>query len=70
MSLMIVLVGSVICALIGTTLGSLAAHVGGWVDNTIMGFADAKASVLFIVIAPGVLAFFGSNPLLFSLWAL
>lgn len=30
---MIVLVGSVICALIGTTLGSLAAHVGGYEDS-------------------------------------
>jgi len=64
-SLMIALLGSVICAIIGTSLGFLAAHFGGWVDNVIMGFADAKASIPFIIIALGVLAFFGSSPLLF-----
>lgn len=64
-TLMIALVGSVICALIGTSLGFLAAHFGGWVDNVIMGFADAMASVPFIIFALGVLAFFGSSPLLF-----
>lgn len=65
MTLMIALAGSVICLFIGTSLGFLAAHFGGWVDNLIMGFADAMQSVPFIVVALGVLAFFGSNPLLF-----
>ena len=65
MSLMIALIGSLICAFIGTTLGFLAAHFGGLVDNLIMGFADAKASVPFIIIALFVLAFFGSNPVFF-----
>lgn len=64
-TLMIAFVGSLICALIGTSVGFLAAHFGGWFDNLIMGFADATASVPFIVIALGVLAFFGSSPLLF-----
>lgn len=64
-TLMIALVGSLVCALIGTTLGLLAAHFGGWVDNVLMGFADAMASVPFIIIALGVLAMFGSSPLLF-----
>ncbi|RWH46356.1 MAG: ABC transporter permease [Mesorhizobium sp.] len=64
-SLMIALAGSVICACIGTSLGFLAAHFGGLVDNIIMGFADAMASVPFIIVALGVLAFFGSSPLLF-----
>lgn len=67
MTLMIALVGSVICAVIGTSLGLLAAHFGGWVDNIIMGFADAMASVPFIVIALGVLALLGSSPVLFIL---
>jgi peptide/nickel transport system permease protein len=65
MTLMIALVGSVICAMIGTTLGLAAAHFGGWVDNVVMGFADAMASVPFIVIALGVLALLGSSPVLF-----
>lgn len=64
-SLMIALAGSLICAIIGTSLGILAAHFGGWVDNVIMGFADAMSSVPFIIIALGTLAFFGSSPLLF-----
>ncbi|MBY5700388.1 ABC transporter permease [Rhizobium leguminosarum] len=64
-TLMIAFVGSLICALIGTSLGLLAAHFGGWVDNAIMGLADAMASVPFIITALGVLALFGSSPLLF-----
>lgn len=64
-TLMIALVGSLVCALLGTTLGLLAAHFGGWIDNVIMGFADSMASVPFIIIALGVLAMFGSSPLLF-----
>ncbi|MBN9306979.1 MAG: peptide ABC transporter permease [Devosia sp. 67-54] len=66
-SLMIALIGSLICAFIGTTLGFIAAHFGGAIDNVIMGFADAKASVPFIIIALFVLAFFGSNPVFFVL---
>lgn len=64
-SLMIALAGSIICATIGTSLGLAAAHFGGWIDNTIMGFADAMASVPFIIVALGTLAFFGSSPILF-----
>lgn len=64
-TLMIAIIGSLICALIGTCLGLLAAHFGGWVDNAIMGFSDAMASVPFIIVALGVLAVFGSSPLLF-----
>ena len=64
-TLMIALIGSMICAFIGTSLGFLAAHFGGWIDNLIMGFADAMSSVPFIIIALGVLAAFGSSPLLF-----
>lgn len=64
-SLMIALAGSVICAVIGTSLGFISAHFGGWVDNVIMGFADAMASVPFIIIALGTIAFLGSSPALF-----
>jgi peptide/nickel transport system permease protein len=64
-TLMIALAGSIVCALIGITLGLLAAHFGGWIDNVLMGFADSMASIPFIIIALGVLAMFGSSPLLF-----
>jgi peptide/nickel transport system permease protein len=64
-TLAIAFVGSIICATIGTSLGFAAAHFGGWLDNIIMGFADAMSSVPFIIVALGVLAMFGSSPLLF-----
>lgn len=64
-TLMIAIAGSLVCAATGTCLGLMAAHFGGWVDNLIMGFSDAMASVPFIIVALGVLAIFGSSPLLF-----
>ncbi|CVI63892.1 ABC transporter permease (plasmid) [Agrobacterium leguminum] len=64
-TLMIAIVGSLICCVVGTSLGAIAAHFGGWVDNIVMGLADAMASVPFIITALGVLALFGSSPLLF-----
>jgi len=64
-TLMIALIGSIVCAFIGTSLGLLSAHFGGWIDNAAMGFADAMAAVPFIIVSLSVLAFFGSSPLLF-----
>lgn len=64
-TLAIALLGSLICAFIGISLGFTAAHLGGWADNLIMGFADAMSSVPFIIVALGVLAMFGSSPVLF-----
>ncbi|MDO3445457.1 ABC transporter permease [Agrobacterium sp. V1] len=64
-TLMIAIIGSLVCALIGTILGLIAAHFGGWVDNVIMGFSDSMASIPFIIIALGVLALLGSSPILF-----
>jgi peptide/nickel transport system permease protein len=64
-TLMIAIVGSIICALIGTSLGLLSAHFGGWIDNIVMGLADAMASVPFIIVALSVLALLGSSPILF-----
>ncbi|MCX5493722.1 ABC transporter permease [Kaistia dalseonensis] len=64
-SLVVAILGSLICALLGTALGFTAAHFGGTVDNLIMGFSDAMASVPFIIFALAVLAFFGSDPLIF-----
>lgn len=64
-TLAIALLGSLICAFIGVSLGFVAAHLGGLADNLIMGFADAMSSVPFIIVALGVLAMFGSSPILF-----
>lgn len=65
LSLLIAILGSVICAVFGTSLGFIAAHFRGAVDNFIMGFADAMAAIPFIIFALAVLAFFGASPLLF-----
>lgn len=65
LSLLIAILGSVICAVFGTSMGFIAAHFRGAVDNFIMGFADAMAAIPFIILALAVLAFFGASPLLF-----
>jgi peptide/nickel transport system permease protein len=67
LSLVIAILGSLICALVGTSMGFIAAHFRGAIDNAIMGFADAMAAVPFIIFALAVLAFFGASPLLFIL---
>jgi peptide/nickel transport system permease protein len=64
-SLIIALVGSWIGAIIGTTLGMLAAHFRGVVDDIIMTLVDFQASMPFLIIALAVLAFFGNSFLLF-----
>lgn len=66
-TLMVAMIGGTISAIFGTSLGFLSAHYGGWIDNLVMGIADAMASVPFMIIALGVLAVFGSSPLLFVL---
>lgn len=68
-TLMIAIIGSIICALVGTSLGLLAAHFGGWVDNAIMGFSDAMASIPFIIVALGVLAISDPAPSCSCSWS-
>lgn len=67
LSLLIAMLGSIICAVFGTLMGFAAAHFRGAVDNLIMGFSDAMAAIPFIIFALAVLAFFGASPLLFIL---
>ncbi len=64
-SIIIALVGSWIGAIIGTTLGMMAAHFRGIVDDAIMTLVDFQASMPFLIIALAVLAFFGNNFVLF-----
>ncbi|MHA6298575.1 ABC transporter permease [Devosia sp. CAU 1758] len=60
-SILIAVMATVIGATVGTTLGIVAAHFRGWVDDVIMVLVDFQASVPFLIVALAVLAFFGNN---------
>lgn len=67
MSLLVALVSTVLGAAVGTTLGFLAAHARGWLDDAIMAAVDFQASMPYVVVALAMLAFFGNSFLLFVL---
>ena len=54
-----------IATLLGTTLGFLAAHFRGWVEQAVLMLIDFQASVPFLIVALAVLAFFGNSLVLF-----
>ncbi len=64
-SLVLALGATIISAIIGTTIGILAAHFGGWVDQVVVAAVDTQASVPFIIISLTLTAFFGNNLFLF-----
>lgn len=64
-SLLIAFGATLIGAILGITLGFLAAHFRGWVEQIILGCVDFQASMPFLVLALAVLAFFGNSLLLF-----
>jgi peptide/nickel transport system permease protein len=64
-SLALALGATIISAVIGTTIGILAAHFGGWVDQVVVAAVDAQASVPFIIISLTLTALFGNNLVLF-----
>lgn len=59
-SLMIAMGATVIAAVLGTTLGFLAAHFRGWVEQVVLMLIDFQASMPFLILALSVLAFFGN----------
>ncbi len=59
-SLMIAMGATVIAAVLGTTLGFLAAHFRGWVEQIVLMLIDFQASMPFLILALSVLAFFGN----------
>ncbi len=65
MSLLVAFLGTIIGAVFGTTVGFVAAHFGGWVDDFVMMCIDFQASLPFMIIALAVLAFFGNSLFLF-----
>jgi len=64
-SLAIALGAVIISATIGTSIGILAAHVGGWVDQIVVAAVDAQVSVPFIIISLTLTAIFGNSLTLF-----
>jgi peptide/nickel transport system permease protein len=70
-SLMIAFGATLISATFGTTLGFLAAHFRGLVEQFVLMLADFQASMPFLIMALAVLAFFGNSlPLLICLMGL
>ncbi|WP_092303731.1 ABC transporter permease [Bradyrhizobium sp. Ghvi] len=64
-SLLIAFGATLIGAVLGITLGILAAHFRGGVEQVILGCVDFQASMPFLVLALAVLAFFGNSLPLF-----
>lgn len=64
-SLVLALGATLMSAMLGTSLGILAAHFGGWLDQVVVAAVDAQASIPFIIVTLTITAFFGTNLLLF-----
>jgi peptide/nickel transport system permease protein len=70
-SLAIAFGATLISAVVGTTLGFLAAHFRGLVEQAVLMLADFQASMPFLILALAVLAFFGNSlPMLIGLMGL
>ncbi|MGD9861746.1 MAG: ABC transporter permease [Pseudodonghicola sp.] len=70
-SLLIAFGATLISAVLGTTLGFLAAHFRGVVEQIVLVLADFQAAMPFLILALSVLAFFGNSlPLLVGLMGL
>jgi peptide/nickel transport system permease protein len=60
-SLLVAFGATIIGASIGTSLGLLAAHFRGLVEQAVMALVDFSASLPFLILALSVLAFFGNS---------
>ncbi|WP_149535599.1 ABC transporter permease [Siccirubricoccus phaeus] len=65
MSLLIAFGATIIGAVLGTSLGFLAAHFRGLVEQVVLALVDFSASLPFLILALAVLAFFGNSLPLF-----
>jgi len=63
-SLLIAFGATIIGAVVGTSLGFLAAHFRGLVEQAVLALVDFSASLPFLILALAVLAFFGNSMLL------
>jgi peptide/nickel transport system permease protein len=64
-SLLVAFAGTLLSATVGVTLGILAAHFRGWVEQLVLTLVDFQASMPFMIVALAVLAFFGNSLTLF-----
>jgi peptide/nickel transport system permease protein len=64
-SLLVAFAGTLLSATLGVTLGLLAAHFRGWVEQLVLTLVDFQASMPFMIVALAVLAFFGNSLVLF-----
>jgi peptide/nickel transport system permease protein len=60
-SLLIAFGATTIAAVFGTTMGFLAAHFRGGVEQAVLVLIDFQASMPFLIVALAVLAFFGNS---------
>jgi peptide/nickel transport system permease protein len=65
MSVLIAFGATVISAIFGTTMGLVAAHFRGRIEQAILALVDFQASMPFLIVALAVLAFFGNSLPLF-----
>jgi peptide/nickel transport system permease protein len=65
MSLLIAFGATVISAVLGVSLGFLAAHFRGLVEQAVLALVDFQAAMPFLILALAVLAFFGNSLPLF-----
>ena len=64
-SVLIAFGATAIGTIFGTTLGFLAAHFRGWVEQAVLVLIDFQAALPFLIMALAVLAFFGNALWLF-----
>ncbi len=64
-SLLIAFGATAMAAVLGTTLGFLAAQFRGWVEQAVLMLIDFQAALPFLILALAVLAFFGNSLPLF-----
>jgi peptide/nickel transport system permease protein len=70
-SLLIAFGATAMAALLGTTLGFLAAQFRGWVEQAVLMLIDFQAALPFLILALAVLAFLGNTlPLFIALMGL
>ncbi len=64
-SLLISALGTLMSAVIGSTIGFAAAHFKGWFSEGILLLIDFQSALPFLILALAVLAFFDNNMVLF-----
>lgn len=64
-SMALALLGTCLGAVLGITLGFVAAHKGGFWDEAIMALVDFQAAMPWFIIALAILAFMGNSMLIF-----